>query len=168
MTPDKKVIFLKPCKLAVVSAVGPYRISERDAWQELFEWLDSGNHHEPNGLGFGLSYDMSVGQSDNICKYIAGVRVPKTWKESDCENMRLHAFAGGPYLMRTNVATYQQMAGVLSEIEEQWTPKSGVYFDQTRPVVSLYRHDPRTTPFAQQQADVCLPLEIERRMMPRD
>ncbi len=163
MTADTKIVYLKPCELAVISTVGPYSSSEQSAWTQLFEWLDRGQHHEPNGMGFGLSYDMTADDQECIKKYTAGVRVPRSWRQTDWESMQIHTFGGGAYMMHKNVATYDYMSGLISEIEKQWIPRSGLYFDRSRPVLSLYRHDPRVTSDEQQKADVCLPVHSERR-----
>ncbi len=167
MSENHSVIFLKPCELAVISTVGPFRDSENEAWAAMFNWLDKGGHHEPNGLGMGFSYHNAADSSADLSRYSAGVKLPSSWSQSDWENLRRSHFNGGAYIVRRNVATYDHMASVISDIEQQWIPKVGLYFDRTRPVVSLYRHDPRTTNPEDRFADVCLPVSFDRRTKPR-
>jgi len=167
MASQTTIVYLKPCKLAVVRADGPYRVSEKNAWTELFEWLDSGQHHEPNGMGFGLSYCNATPDGESTAKYIAGVRIPKSWNERDWDSMQVHDFGGGAYMVRENIASYDHMANVITDIEDQWDSRASLYWDVTRPVLSIYRHDPRSTPYEQQQADVCLPIGSERRRVVR-
>jgi len=163
MTKNTKVVYLKPCELAVVTSVGPYQISEKNAWCELFEWLDIGQHHEPNGLGFGLNSVVPGRTQNSIGSYTAGVRVPRSWTEADWESIQQRTFSGGAYMLRENIATYDEVAEFLFKTTEQAMPRVGLYFDSARPVLSLHRHDPRVVASGQPTVDMCIPVSSERR-----
>jgi len=162
-----RVIYLKPSELAAVTLRGAYKDTVAHAWDQLFSWLEHGAHHEKPGRGYGLAYDDPRQVPADVCRYSAGVHVPKNWQMGDFAFVSRQTFAGGAYLFYRNRGYYSEMGSIISALRDFWVPKNGLCFDPSRPVATFYHDDPRFTRPEERVADLCIPVLGERRAKPR-
>lgn len=165
--PNAEVRFISPVKLAIVSARGPYARSVGQAWNQMFAWLDSRQHSEPVTIGYGLAHDDPQTTLSTKIRYDAGIPLPASWKPEDENFAQVHTFRGGSYTVQHYAGPYQNLGRLISQTRRDFIARSGLVLDRTRPVVCIYRSDPRQVGPEDQHADVCLPVMIERRATPR-
>lgn len=162
-----ELIYLSSTNLASVELVGPYCDTVPRAWGQLFDWLTRSQNHEKPGRGYGLAFDDPRAVPAAACRYMAGVVIPAGWKACDKNIVNQYRFSGGAYAWRQHRGDYGHMGGVVSSVREDWLPANGLMLDAARPVVTIYYDDPRLVPGEHQFADICVPVQQDRRIKPR-
>lgn len=153
-----RVLFFPTVHVAAVRSLGPYPQSSRSAWDRIFKWLDQRRQPYLPTVGYGLAYDNPQTSPAATLKYDACVPAPPEWLDSDKAFVERSTVQGGIFAVRRHTGPYDNIGTIISEVRDVWVPKSGLEIDHTRPVVSIFHDDPRTTPPEQQTAQVCLPV----------
>lgn len=161
------VRFIPPMKLAFMRATGPYKHSVREAWRQMFAWLDSRDHFPSMGRGYGLAHDDPKKTLSTRIRYDAGVQVPPTWEAIDETLVQVKTFPGGSYTLQHHVCPYEQIGRIISQTRRDALARSGLALDPGRPILCIHYGDPRYVYTDQHETDVCLPVMMERRSVPR-
>ncbi len=155
---ESGIIKLKPIELIEVSAVGSFSETIGHTWKKLFEWLDGRQLHESPGLGYGLAYDRPQHNFSSQHIYSAAVRAPTSLHKDDENFVKRKKFDGGLYIFRRHRTPYQTIPSVIGAVRNEWVLQDDLMVDSSRPVVSFYFNDPRTTKAGNQYVDICLPI----------
>ncbi|MEQ1711509.1 MAG: GyrI-like domain-containing protein [Hyphomicrobium sp.] len=159
--------FIPPMRLACIEARGPIVPASHAAWRGLLDWIERRGHNHP-GRGYGQAYRGGPMMLPGHQRYAACIEVPSTWHPCDARYATITRSSGGAYATRRYVGPYSNIGGVVLEIREVWLPKSGVYIDPHRPLLTIFHDDPRNTMPEFQRADVCIPVSVDRRHNARE
>lgn len=166
--PTTSLRFIPPMKLAYLRATGPYTQSVGEAWRQMLAWLDGRGHIASTGRGYGLAYDDPKKTLSSRIRYDAAVQIPPTWDAVDEALVQVRTFAGGSYTMQRYICPYAQIGRIVSQTRRDVLPRSGLALDPSRPILCIHHSDPRVVGPEEQETDVCLPVMMERRSVPRD
>lgn len=163
-----QVIFMKPAVLLAVQMIGPYSEAVPKAWTTIFGWMDREKPDPMPTVGYGFTYDDPRRVAAEDLRYVASVIAPSRWNHNSTSEVSPLSFEGGTFLRSTVVGPYDQIGQSISSMRDQWIPKNGLVLDQNKPILTIYRSDPRVIEPQEQVADVCLPVFADRRHKPRD
>lgn len=160
--------FIAPVKLAFVRKRGPYTQCVPEAWRILLAWLDARGHIQTADRGYGLAHDDPQTTLPDQIRYDAAVAMPPTWHEEDARFVRVKHFDGGAYTVQRHVGSYAGLGRIVSHVRHEEVPRKGLRLDPARPLLCIYHSDPRVVAPAEQLTDICLPIDVERRLDERD
>lgn len=139
-------------------ARGAYADTVNQAWGRMFSWMDANGLGAEVDIGYGLAHDDPRTTPPDLCRYDACIPVPAAVTQEALMQLQRMKLPSGVYARDLIVRSYDRMGAALASIRDEWAPRNGLCFDPSRPVVTIYRNNPRYCPPEMLKADICLPI----------
>lgn len=153
--------YLLPKRLIYVRVRGPYAEAARVAWAQMFDWLDEHNLHSDEGKGYGLVLDDPRQVPAEQCRYDACIEIPVQWHDQVPPGVPEQRLPGGAYLRQCHTGSHDALREGFALVRETFVPSHGILLDCARPLIEIYRDDPREIPSEKLRTDLCLPIVTE-------
>lgn len=154
----RSLVYLRPVEVVLVRARGPYADAVNKAWGRMFAWMDAHGLGAEVDIGYGLAHDDPRAVGPEACRYDACIPVPETVPPHALHDLQRLVLPSGVYARDLLTRSYDGMGHRLSAIRDEWVPRNGLVVDARRPVVTIYRNNPRYCPPEMLKADICLPI----------
>lgn len=155
---SRSLIYMRPLEVLSVRAEGNYASSVHQAWSRLFAWMDANELGAEVNIGYGLAHDDPRNVPAERCRYEACIEVPARVGAASIAELGRQVLPPGPYACERLTGSYDAMGAAVSHIRDQWVPRNGLDVDCKRPVITIYRNNPRYCPTEMLHADICLPI----------
>ncbi|WP_353192372.1 AraC family transcriptional regulator [Pandoraea pnomenusa] len=111
---------------------------------------------QPDAIGYGVYFDDPEQVPTDRLRSMAGVSVPADAKVSD--DLERFEIPAGRCAVLTYTGPYNEMSQPYQWLFSEWLPNSGLE-PADFPMFEQYLNDPRSTPPAQLQTRICLPVK---------
>lgn len=163
LSPDPQELAMYPIAIehfpGVTLAALPHRGSYQDigsAFSRAFMLAMGGGIASPETVGFGVYFDDPEQVPESQLRSLAGIPVaPDAELGSELERFEIPP---GRCAILTYTGPYNEMSKPYQWMFSEWLPASGMVPADV-PMFEQYLNDPRTTPPAQLQTRICLPLK---------
>ncbi len=152
------LIYIRPIPVVFVRAYGAYEQSVHRAWGRMFKWMDANGLGAEVDIGYGLAYDDPRTTPSERCRYEACITIPSQVPAERLAVLDKMLLPPGVYAKDRLTGSYESMGKMVTCIRDEWAPRHGLAVDRTRPVITIYRNNPRYCPAETLQADICLPI----------
>jgi len=142
-------------RVAYVRHVGPYEACGQ-AWGELCGWLGQKGLMRPGMEMLGLSHDDPDLTAAEQLRYDACCTVDQEFEPAG--NIGKKDIRGGDYAVYRHVGPYDGLSESYKRLFGDWLPTSGREVADA-PCVEIYFNDPESTPPAELETDILIPLE---------
>jgi AraC family transcriptional regulator len=156
--PHSVLIYLRPTRLVHVREKGRYEETIPKAWDTLFSWLDSNRLRASVRRGYGLARDNPLEIGPQNCRYDACVELRPEFEARALRELGITTLPGGAYACRRLSGNYDRVRSEVADVYSSFVPLPGLYFDENRPIVSIYFDDPGRMQNGDLRADVCVPV----------
>lgn len=147
-------LYLRPRHIAYFKVAGPLGFASVQAWAALERWLESVSLRSCLTTGYGLAQKPSEGPS----WYEAGVEIAGPLWQVLSPEIRQRTIAGGVHAVLTHKGSYSGLIAAIRSLKGIGDSEQSLSVDPTRPLIEIYRTDPRTTPEDELMTDLCLPV----------
>lgn len=147
-------LYLRPRHVAYFKVAGPLGFASVQAWAALERWLESVSLRSCLSTGYGLAQKPAEGPS----WYEAGVEIAGPLWHVLSPEVRQRTIAGGVHAVLTHKGSYSGLVAAIHALKCMGSSEQGLVPDATRPLIEIYRTDPRTTPEDELLTDLCLPV----------
>lgn len=154
----RSLVYVRPVEVVFVRARGAYADAVNRAWGRMFSWMDANGLGAEVDIGYGLAHDNPRTMPPELCRYDACIPVPDTVPREVLMQLQHMKLPSGVYARDLLLRSYDRMGTVLASIRDEWVPRHGLSVDARRPVVTIYRNNPRYCPPEMLKADICLPI----------
>ena len=141
-------------RLATIRHTGSY-LAIGPVFGRLFQWAGAKNMLGPNTSILGIYYDDPSSTPEAELRSQAGLSVPDT-VEAD-ETVAITTLAAGRHAILRHTGPYEELPGAYAALFGTWLPESGEEA-ANQPVFEIYLNDPTSTPPAELETDICMPL----------
>lgn len=147
---------LKTMHVAFVRHTGPYE-QVGAAWGQLCGWAGGRGLLGADTRMLGLSYDdPEVTPADSL-RYDACLVVSAEVRADGAVGVR--EIPAWRYAVATHVGPYERLGETYSQLLGQWMPAKDLQPSADRPCLEFYRNDPQSTPPAELETEIFVPIE---------
>jgi AraC family transcriptional regulator len=150
-------VYLRPISIVGVRKKGPYELSWRPAWQQMFAWLDDSGMRREIGCGYGILRDNPKEVEAESCRYDACVELLPGYENMVPAGFTVSRLPVGAYARRRQVGI-SGLHGAIEALRDAWVPTNSLSIDTKRPFLTIYLDDPEKVTPDKMRVDVCLPV----------
>lgn len=154
----RSLIYVRPVQVVCVRARGSYTQAVNEAWGRMFAWMDANGLGAEVDVGYGLAHDDPRITAAELCRYDACIPVPKAVPQEAMAELQHTTLPSGVYARDLLTQSYDGMGHMLAATRDDWVPRQGLTIDLSRPVITIYRNNPRYCPPEKLEAEICLPI----------
>jgi AraC family transcriptional regulator len=155
------LVYLRPTPVIYVRQTGPYERTIPQAWDRLFKWLGDNGLYSSLGRGYGLARDNPADVGPQHCRYDACVEFRSELEDRALRELAIATLPGGAYACQRHSGSYDRMRSLVANIYSEFEPDTGLDFDASRPVVSIYVDNPDRYSESELRAEICVPVVVK-------
>lgn len=154
----RSLIYVRPVQVVFIRVHGGYPQTVDAAWGRMFAWMDANGLGAEVDVGYGLAHDDPRMTPAELCRYDACIPVPKAVPQEAMAELQHMTLPSGVYARDRLTQSYDGMGHRLAATRDEWVPRQGLTIDPNRPVITIYRNNPRFCPPEKLEAEICLPI----------
>lgn len=147
-------------KVYYVRKTGPYEITARSAFIELFDFVAKNKLETPSKKNkvkvLGVSYDDPLMTSLKECRFDACITVSK--KVPLKNSVKIQTVKGGKFAVFLHKGPYEKLGSIYQAIYGEWLPTSNFKIRDLT-MLEIYLNDPRFTEPQNLLTEIYLPVE---------